>query len=764
MKNFRNRMMLLLCAAMLGMVSCTNGTPAEPSAAAETIETVETAPVLTNVFLGTEYSLPEGWTANGRVKPYYNPSDHTLTLLCERKGETVLAVLEESGEVVRETAVGLEEDVLLSLTGGLITEEGLYYIRSQFNGQKQAAETYAGMYRPDSGTVTVSEEISSMFTTAQGYFSVSGMAADGDGGLYLIYNSEIVVLDEHLRFDFNIAADDWIEELIPSPDGTVYARDFRSLTEIDRAAKMFGDSRNLPGGFDAKQYLFGEGYDLYYSGTAGLYGYDFSSGEKTLVMDYLNSSLIADNLTIAAVPSPDCVLLYDGEVELPVTYHRTEDIDLSQTTILEIAFVHEDSGLNAAVVEFNRTHPDIRAVVRNYGVYMTSEDPTGGERRLINDLLNGLYQPDIVAGWGLYDQVLLEIYENGLYTDLYPLMEADEDSPVKKDDLLNSVRRMFESENGELMGIAGSMRVTTVSAKTEIVGDNVCWTLPELLDVAESLPEGSRLLRELAQENAAQYLLGNGGYDTFVDFETGTCRFESEDFLRYLEFLKTFPATYSEALAAFGTDRGILAQAYQEGTLVLNTEYFMNGDVVPTWMTGYGRFGTDEIVRIGYASPEDTVGNATIMLKPYVMTSYCDCPEEAWEFLSAVAEKEVRDPLKGIPVLRSVLKERCMSYDGFWFELYTDGSADQFSPKMKYEVGRTLPKPGIAVQFTEETAEEIVGWFDDAIGLPVRDHADSEVSGIVNEEITAYLAGTKSAADCARVIQSRVSIWLAEHQ
>ena len=197
---------------------------------------------------------------------------------------------------------------------------------------------------------------------------------------------------------------------------------------------------------------------------------------------------------------------------------------------------------------------------------------------------------------------------------------------------------------------------------------------------------------------------------------------------------------------------------------MLNTEYFMNGDVVPTWMTGYGRFGTDEIVRIGYASPEDTVGNATIMLKPYVMTSYCDCPEEAWEFLSAIAEKEVSDPLKGIPVLRSVLKERCMSYDGFWFELYTDGSADQFSPKMKYEVGRTLPKPGIAVQFTEETAEEIVGWFDDAIGLPVRDHADSEVSGIVNEEITAYLAGTKSAADCARVIQSRVSVWLAEHQ
>ena len=271
-------------------------------------------------------------------------------------------------------------------------------------------------------------------------------------------------------------------------------------------------------------------------------------------------------------------------------------------------------------------------------------------------------------------------------------------------------------------------------------------------------------LRELAQENTAQYLLGNGGYDACLDFETGTCRFESADFLRYLEFLKTLPASYSEALAAFGSDRGILAQAYHDGTLVLNTEYFMNGDIVPTWMLGYGRFGTDEIVRIGYASPDNTVGNATILLSPYVMTSYCDCSEEAWDFLSAIVEKEVRDKLEGIPVLRSVLKERCVFYDGMWFELYTDGSMDMFGQKMNYDPGRTLPKPGIAVPFTEETAETSVGWFDDAIGLPVRKYSGSEMAEIVNEEITAYLAGTKSAADCARVIQSRVSVWLAEHQ
>ena len=35
---------------------------------------------------------------------------------------------------------------------------------------------------------------------------------------------------------------------------------------------------------------------------------------------------------------------------------------------------------------------------------------------------------------------------------------------------------------------------------------------------------------------------------------------------------------------------------------------------------------------------------------------------------------------------------------------------------------------------------------------------------IVNEEITAYLVGVNTAADCAKVIQSRVNIWLSEQK
>ena len=39
-----------------------------------------------------------------------------------------------------------------------------------------------------------------------------------------------------------------------------------------------------------------------------------------------------------------------------------------------------------------------------------------------------------------------------------------------------------------------------------------------------------------------------------------------------------------------------------------------------------------------------------------------------------------------------------------------------------------------------------------------------EINDIVNEEIRTYLTGMKDAKTCADVIQSRVNLWLAEHE
>ena len=66
--------------------------------------------------------------------------------------------------------------------------------------------------------------------------------------------------------------------------------------------------------------------------------------------------------------------------------------------------------------------------------------------------------------------------------------------------------------------------------------------------------------------------------------------------------------------------------------------------------------------------------------------------------------------------------------------------------------------------FTEEDAAALRNWLDGNVGIRYSGILPDEVTDIVNEEISAYLAGARDAGACADIIQSRVNIWLSEHK
>ena len=63
----------------------------------------------------------------------------------------------------------------------------------------------------------------------------------------------------------------------------------------------------------------------------------------------------------------------------------------------------------------------------------------------------------------------------------------------------------------------------------------------------------------------------------------------------------------------------------------------------------------------------------------------------------------------------------------------------------------------------EADAERILAILD-GDAFPITKRIPETVSGIVNEEISGFLAGRGSASECAGKIQSRASLWLAEHR
>ncbi|MCR5682925.1 MAG: hypothetical protein K6G29_10805, partial [Clostridiales bacterium] len=54
--------------------------------------------------------------------------------------------------------------------------------------------------------------------------------------------------------------------------------------------------------------------------------------------------------------------------------------------------------------------------------------------------------------------------------------------------------------------------------------------------------------------------------------------------------------------------------------------------------------------------------------------------------------------------------------------------------------------------------------FLDAPVAPAYEELPFEVASIIREEISSFLGGVGTAEDCAKKIQSRMSIWLAENR
>lgn len=781
MKHFRRLCVLLLAALVLGTSCAKTGTETDAG------EAVEKTEILTNVFKGTGISLPEEYSLNTQVKPYYNAETGEMRVFCtwwhetdevneegykETVRDNLLLTIGTDGNIVDERLLDIGEYV----NHGVLTADRFYFVYNTYDQATMTESYHAAIYDLAENKIAASsDDLSGLFAQQEGgWFYVDKIAVDGDGMIYISSDQEILVTNEAFVKQFSVTASNWVEEMVTAADGTVYIAGYMDngygFTPIDKAAKAFGETKNLPSNLNAQQYLLADGYDIFLSADDGLYGYNFAEEAPEMVFSYANSDLFGNNLDIASIVDTDCVILYERDPDTyemtPAIYRRSEDIDLSQVKVLEIAYTSSDWQMSSDIVKFNKANDGVRIVARDYSQYNTDEDYNAGTTRLVNDILLGLYKPDLVTGYSVTDDVIAEVYANGLYADLYPLMEAD--GTISKDDLLGCVKRSFESADGKLWVLGDSVTVQTLMGTKEMLGGRKGWTLSEMIDFAEGLPEGTSLMLGMSQQTAIYSLLGNNGYSMFVDMQTNTCNFESEDFIRYLEFLTRLPANYEEAMTTYSGSEDYQTQylLYHNGQVVLKPAYYHG---VNDWVRMEAEFNTPDVVNIGYPTADGKTNGAQMDITPYMITSFCEYPDEAWDFIEFIIGPEEKlseyGSHNGLPVLKDKFMQACeKEYDSL-FEVHFSGGMSWGTYNPEYDdLDAEMREPGIRKFFTEEDAKAMVKWFDEELGAPAAEAVDAEITEIVNEEITTYLGGAKSAADCARIIQSRVSIWLSEHE
>lgn len=765
---FRHLTALLLAVLLLLPLSAcsTTDTPAETSP-------TETD-ILTNVFLGTPIPLPDNYLLSPTT-PYYDPATDEVTVLCTRSLDDTtdfhLVTIDPNGNLINDRPLTLPENISY-LGAGALCQDSLIFARTDYN----PSTIHLYIYSLADDTLTVSDDLTDQFPIPEtdSLIRIQCLALDGDGLIYIASNESVVVFDQTFVKRLTYPMGTFINDLVTSPDGTVHIAAYSggrySLLPIDRETKNMLPTLPLPDNASGADFFFGEGYDLFYATDAGLYGYDFAESgqpknEPTLLIDYANSDLIRNNIDVLRICSPDRMLM--AEID-PTTYHRSPtlysrsaDIDLFEIVTLEIAFTEAADDIDARIVEFNKTHRDVRIVPKDYSIYDTRENKNGGETKLINDILTGLYTPDIVTGPNTSD-LMKQVYKNDLYLDLYSLMEQY--GTILPNDLFGCVLRTGETPDGKLWTLGSEFYVDTLIGPNDLLNGRTGWTLTELLDFEASLPDGVELFASLSRENVNEYLFGKSGegFNAFIDYETNTCHFETEGFLRYLEYLQSLPKTFEEVKATYDP-------LYQENYFLLfqDRKVALKAQMIQApsaWLRLEADFNTMDYTLIGYPTADGKTSGSPLTMISYVILPSCKAPDEAWLWIESNLTHEKGFDRLYTPSLKQEYDNYAELQSSLLYEISFGGGTSAHAPYTQEELETPLGTPGIKRIFTPEAKAAMVDWLDNDAGAPTVQSIDPGIMQIITEETNAYLGGRRTAEECANVIQSRVSIWLAEHE
>lgn len=381
--------------------------------------------------------------------------------------------------------------------------------------------------------------------------------------------------------------------------------------------------------------------------------------------------------------------------------------------------------------------------------------------------------------WMPYRQMV----QKGYLEDLWPYIENDPE--LGRDGVQQAPMKAAEV-NGGLYLLFMDFRVNTLMGRESVVGERYSWTLEELLDTFSTMPEDSTILRYNATKRDVFFDLLCFALDKYVDRETGTCSFDSEDFRTLVKFLEGFPdkagLDTQERMANEIVERVRTGRQMLEITQLSWPEHLKTRDA----------FWGDRAAFPGYPTADGSSGNFFYPMGDVLsMSAVCKHKDAAWEYIRELVKprrnismsvEEAKDPVN--------LKRRCNGALG-----NDDGRVPFVSIPVNqhdYELmifSDTVYYPYFYRHFSEKSSisplEFAGSWKPLAYGpeihaLELMTEADGErfdklinsttqlywpeddLSDIVWDVLGSYFAGDRTLDQAIALIQNRVGLYLSE--
>ena len=475
-------------------------------------------------------------------------------------------------------------------------------------------------------------------------------------------------------------------------------------------------------------------------------------------------------ILLAAV---SCVLV------LPACGENQQPPEAENDILIYAALNPVSSEVQKSIEFFNNERTDIQIEIHDYS-------DEGGLERLQTELVLGKV-PDIMEMhyWGkagpkvsvVGSYVIPGSYadaadehwmpyrvmaQKGYLEDLWPYIESDPD--FGREGVLEAPIKAAEIDGG-LYILFQRVTIFTLTGRESVVGDRYSWTMEDVMEVLNEMPEGSTILRYNMTRRDAFFNLLRFSLDRFVDWEAGECHFDSQGFLDLVQFLENMPdeVDYEDPIEAEEEVRRRIRNGRQmlEGMMIDWQKEIGVADAI--WQ--------ERAAFPGYPTADGSSGSFFYPTgRVLAMSAACRYKDAAWEYIRGLLESRVskNQPLTTFLDIPINLHDYELL---LWGELQQTnrllaevGSVEKFLKDEIIAMRRHFnygPELHLMRPLTEEESQRhrdlvnhttLLYWPDD------------ELSGIVWDSLGPYFAGDWTLDHTIDIIQSRATLYVNEQR
>lgn len=537
-----------------------------------------------------------------------------------------------------------------------------------------------------------------------------------DGGFALVSASMLVWLDDsgaetaRQELDPN---DGWAFAAMQERDGILFvltrdlfrgeapelrAFDAKTLTPLEVQTLPLGTAGLGPG----------EDGTFLLTNSDGLSGYDLASGKVQTIASWRELGAQADAEQIFRTDG-GYVLFSPNEAALTLVLWKAGAGSAKQVLTLAVA-------ADCPVwYEFTQLFENFNLSQQEYQIDYTiySDSPYGDAEPMdvLRTKIMAGQSPDLFAFYSDGNQAP-PLAPRAVCADLRELLPD-----VTEDSLLPGLFDLL-TQDGALYVLPLTVRVDTLIMPSNLI-DSPGVTLEDLETAREKMPEDWVPVDSWNTPGNLFGLTAAFCIGRFVDRETGTCRFETQEFIDILDWCKNWGGDGSTPEAPEKT-------LMKLGWISSLSWLASRGDIAKTWFDGAG------YTYAGY--PVGEGGSAYLVLTSLGVSTSCQNLAGAKAFLAYCFSGKQES---GLPANMEVLREELA----------------------QYKAGNRTDWYGEVENISEADEAKFLELLS---SVTVLEGMDQALENILSEEADAYFAGAATAQQAAKIIQSRASLYLQE--